>query len=192
MDIITMLDEMGAIPFTLALMGAGIILGIFLYIRSLKHKQGLPAEEETLTGKEAEYSKWLESIQPSGEDDKKSPMGQGASPCYVIRKNGVFEKSTISEPLGHAFIADPSMSRYGLTGACSLVVETGDAVVSYDPRQEAYIADESPFHAWLAIHWDIVKEVFKTARPWWQSAPLWVTMLVLALLFISMLVFGGG
>ncbi len=170
----------------IAILCIGALTGLFFFLKWLTNRGKTPikgeAETEIKTDTEVETETEGGGIQ----------IGQGTSPCYVIRKTGIFEASTIKEPMGHTFIADPSMGQYGLTGPCSLLVETDNDVAVYDPRQDAYQAADSPFMAWLAIHWEIVKEVFKTARPWWQSAPLWVAMLVLALLFIAILVFGGG
>ena len=186
MDIITYLDDMNALVPSIILLSLGVLGGVaWLVLGSLKTRRTIIKEPDTR----------LDEVKGGDEqkvDDKKPTiLGTGTLPCYVITDREV-KSSFIPKPIGYVFTADPSMSGIGPVGACYLVQEAleGD-VIPFDPREELYDAKKSPQYAFFATHWDVAREVFKVASPWWQSAPLWVTVVVLVLLAFAMLIFGG-
>ncbi len=148
---------------------------------NIKHKGRLPQKEIRYRTK---LVKELEQLKRGLETAKVKPLlGMGSLKAYVFR-NDALEVTTIPEPMGNIFYADPSMPVGGPTYLVA-EVESG-RVEAYDPRTMAYFSDMTPQMAYFATHWDIVKEVFKNVNPWWQSAPLWVTIVIWVGVFLTL------
>ncbi len=182
MNPLDMLGEMGALPITVALLIIGGILFFVFFV--IGRSVNRPATKETLPGI---------ALAKKGKKGKQEDGDAVKYPAYMITKGGELKFTTIAEQLGYVFTADLSMGIIGASGPCYLVRETdsGD-ILAYDPRTQVYDAKRSPQYAYFATHWDIVEEVFKIIKPWWESAPLWITVVVLALVFLAIIIFGGG
>jgi len=129
-----------------------------------------------------------QASQPAGREVKKhgskTILGTGSLLCYVL-KNGALRQSTIPEPIGKLFMADPTMPKHG---ACYLIREDNNGkLTAYDPRTSEFDSKESPQWAYFATHWDSCRRVFTAPKAWWQSAPLWITVVVLVILAITIL-----
>ena len=178
MDSITLLRDMEALPATLIVLAVIFVVTIVAVILRVHRKNTVLLETLGTTDKSGELI--------TGEEGVEDKL-----PCYLVKDNGEIVASTIRMPLGYVFIADASMAFMGIVGACYLAKAVGNEVEAYDPREETYKAETSPQYAYFATHWEVVREVFKAIKPWWESAPLWVTAVVLVILFMAVLVFGG-
>jgi len=171
-----LLKEMNAVGMSLIVLAIGLVIfGLILFrnwSRRRQHSGVIIYKKEAIA-----------------EEKKETPiLGVGKFPCFVLR-NGFLEETRIAEPIGAVWVADASLP---VSGSVYLVSETEDGqVVPYDPRQYEFESARSPEFAYFATHWEIVTKVYGNILAWWQSAPLWITIAVLVLVFLAMLVFSG-
>lgn len=129
-----------------------------------------------------------ENEQPKAEKVPEYIIGKGKYKCLVLR-DGALEPSTINKPLGNIFIADPSMP---VSGGLYLVQEDEHGKISaYEPRDTEFKQNETPQWAYFATSWEIVSDIFNYELPWWQSAPIWVTIAVGITLVVTLMIFFG-
>jgi hypothetical protein len=173
------IGQVAVVLIILLVLGA---VAFLIYRMKTYHKRhpekAPPAEIKTRVSKDGE----TEAFEPTT-----SILGTGKLKAYAFT-NGALEPTTIPNPIGNIFFADTSMP---VSGACYLVKETEGKVAAYDPRGVQFKMKETPQMAYFATHWDIVREWFKTEKPWWESAPLWLCVTVLIMLFIVTLVVLG-
>jgi hypothetical protein len=163
-----------------------LIVGIaLLFIKYSKKKNKLPKTSRAYAGNKLATVDAPDVPEPDEDGAETEGDAAGGYPAYICTLKGGFDFDHIPKPLGDVFLADTTMPR---AGACYLVKETAaNEYEAYDPRTAPVLSDESPVKAWFATHWDIVKDVYGVATPWFKNVSLWIAGLAGAAAFIIVL-----
>ncbi len=163
------------------ILGMGFIA--FLFIKGSLFKKQLPTIPPG--PKKAEVG--AEEVE---KPQKVSVLGTGNLKCMCFRPGNILDFTTIPKPIGELHIADTSLPFSG--GVYTVMELENGEIVDYDQRDTPIVQNEMPEHAWFAVHWDIVKDVFSVPLSWWQSTSTWFAVACLIGYILLALVYFGG
>lgn len=166
-----------------------ILLIVSLVVKALGERIRLPGKGSKIKGDKIKSD---EAITIDGSTGKHI-WGGGGYRALVLCLDNIARFTTIPEPIGDLFTADPSCPVSGSTYLVQEIYKDDEyKIVDFNPSDVPIRVNGTPSYAWIATHWEIVDAVYSVPMNFWEDHSFWFAVGISIGTFITLLGMFGG